>query len=842
MISKSFRITLAIVLAIAFAIPISACQSTSSESTAATYRWDDFDDGSSVLDLSAPYIPANASEFALNIILEEGKLAAEVSPEQLSLAGAIEGWQVESVQRVDDVTLAVNVTNPDAGSTNGAAIAEFALDADAVTIEAEGVDAEEIFAEDASTEEDSSTEAAEEEMTSEEINKELGVEFPTDDDSIIIVNADVETEVDESDIDEDAEDEGLPESYIVAAVFANPYLELDEDSLSLAGNKLTFKMEAADFTLDGRCSAQDLRVVDASGEASSAATVESASVSGSNQIEVTLALASADPSSLDGHFIALSASANETGAEVDGAIGVPDPYLSLEMDYKDDSNAVFVATLNNTDDKLSTSDVKVMVDGTQIQDATVEQGEDSTYKVTVPASAVQSDSVVEVQAGTIKDYAGTEVSDVAAATIAEDAEESRDITDDLVTGIAKEALSSLAEIGWNGLRGKTYATSSSIRDAKLDDALSKLTNVESQLNGVNQRLKTLCDTVASGQDTEVVNVANSLISEICYQEVILDGHLKKFYEAEDNDEREAIAKDVYEKNRQLVDNLAINLGKLHDKILKASAQSDADLIQTYDNMCALTYNWAAQTYESRQQFREEIASVWVNGAETIDLVYGYAVPDGQKVTLDLFDTMTSDVNTLVNTTHSIDETCYRKTSGSDTAYYNYTTGKWFTTTLGTASGKGWDHGCLKFIKGKRYYHHVQVSTPFTDYYVEIGHYKARKNALSTSGTYASTAEVQAMTSRLRNGDTLEDELKKVGLTHAKYLITSESLDGWHSYWYTVNDWFMDTFEVALTTKAGGGFTSHKQHLEGRIGRHKHSGRIVWHSEPSELFVLKYVTF
>ncbi len=288
----------------------------------------------------------------------------------------------------------------------------------------------------------------------------------------------------------------------------------------------------------------------------------------------------------------------------------------------------------------------------------------------------------------------------------------------------------------------------------------------------------------------------------------------------------------------MVDDLAVNLGVLHDKIMKASSRSGKDLIQVFDDMCASTYNWASQTYKSRQQFRNEVAVVWTEGAFLVDTIYGYAAEEDQRVNLDRFDTMTKSISELINNTRSIDETSCKKTKDKDVAYYNYTTGKWFSTTLGTASSKGWNEACIKYHKKGL---HVTAATPFTNYSVKTKKYSANKNALSASGAYGTTAEVKAMVNRLRNGDTLEAEFKGVGLTCAKYLITSERLDGSYMIRYSYNDWYMDTFEIANAKADGSGFTHDKKHYDGRVGK-RNKGHSNWYTKPAEMFVLKYVTF
>ncbi len=873
MLAKTFKTALALILAVTLSVPLSACQSNKSSETTlknSGYRWENFDDGSDYLDLEVPYIPSNVNSFSFNVILEQGKFASELNASQVSLAGAIDGWQIENVTRKDDVTATVSMEKPDGWVENGAAIAQIELNSKAIELESEdAMTDEEADAQASSNEEDA-------EMTTDEINSEKGVEWPTDDESVVIENEDVDLveETDDENADENSAEEKTEEEagdtsenvdnpYVVSAVFANPYLDLEEDSISLKDNKLTLKMKAVDFVLDGRTEKSNLSVLNTNGE-NSKVSVDSAKLSSSAELEVVLNVPNANTDLLDNLFLVLAGNANETESEVKGSLKIPDPYLTVEQDYRDDEKVVLNANLSNTSDTLQASDVKVRVDGQEIEDATIKQN-DGACEVSVPASAVEHDSAIEIQVESVEDYAGQTANDVSASVMVED-EGSRDILTKLAVGVAKDALSTLVKSGYKGLYNSVVNPQSetSIINAKTDEILSKMASLKTNLSNVDRRINTLYDAVQAGQYETIVNNSRTLISKIYNQEILISGKLKKFYAAEGGAAREAALKEFYDNpaNATLINELAVNMGVLYDTIMSASAASGKDLIQVYDDMCATSYNWGKQTYDSRDNFREDIATVWTEGVYQIDTVYTYVTEndesENQEENLKRFQDMSAEIDKLISETHNIDETCYKQTKDGKTVYYCYTNAKWYTSTMGTESGKGWDNAIRKTrydSMNKKYYKKVKdisVSTPFTSYYEKYtdlgrkGYWILNSIDYTTSGkTYATTSEIKAMAGRLHDGQTLEGELKEVGLSTAKYLITSEKLDKHYvkKSKLIFNDWLMDSFEIAKAKSDGSGFVSEKKFFDGWCKPkilEKPQYHENWHIDPKEMFVLSYV--
>ena len=972
MLSKTFKSTLSVILAIALCVPLAACQqgaqtqqsaqNGSSQVTPQAYRWENFDDGSDYLSLDVPYIPANSNSFSFNIILEQGKYSASLSAHQLTLSGAAVGWVVNSIQRKDDVTAAVNISKPEGWVENGAATAQIELAASAVEVPSNAQPDETLNLTDAELDEkaqsgeQSATQsnaqsneqsnaqsneqsgAQEPQPTADEINEALGVEWPTNDSSVVIENVDVDLTADVPDGEgaegaastgdaqgaagstgdtasanaaEPTEDSNEPEvtveddsptfepPYVVSAVFCNPYLDLEEDSITLDGTRATLKMKAVDFALDGRISKDSLSVEDESENSSAYAsanitaansapesqsaniTIETATLTTSSELEVVLNLPADNTDALDSDVLVLAASANETQSDIKGALKVPEPYLTVEQDYKDSEKAVFTATLGGTNAQLEPGSLNVSANDSQLISAQITQTAQNQCEITLPASDISANATsdganaatasatttatLQFEAANITDYAGAPTQNVQAAAVVEEVE-SRDILSDLALGVAKDALSTIAKQGYKGLYAAAInpQTETSIINAKADEILSKVAQVQTQLGNVDRRINALYDTVQAGQYEKIVNDSCTQISRVYNQEVLIAGKMKKFYNAEGGAAREAALKEFYENpaNATLINELTVNMGVLYDTIVCASAASGKDLVQVFDDMCATTYNWGAQTYTSRQNFRENIATVWAEGMIQIDTVYNYVTEnyenESQEANLNRFQEMTDEIDKLINETHKIDESCYKQTKGGKTALYNYTNAVWYTATQGTESGKGWDSAMLKLRTDsvlKKYYKKVtsiSLATPFTSYFRKYtqgtgGFYVADVDFESSGETYASTAQVRAMTSRLKGGATLEGELKDMGFTTAKYLITSEKLDRFiHSKKISntrSNDWLMDCFEVSKANSSGAGFSENKKFYDGwakclcwgKPQYHKN-----WSINPTEMFVLSYV--
>ena len=834
MITKTFKVFLAFVLAFTLCFPLSACQSNSTQTKTSqeSYRWENFDDGSDVLSLDASYIPENVDDFSFNIILEQGTFKDGVSAEHISLLGAIQGWQVESAQKKDDVTASISIKKPNEWNRNGGSLAQIEVSSSAIDLPATEQDVESIK----KAQEEAGNDLSD--KTPEQINEELGLTTPTNNDSIDTTSEYIELSTEEiSQLENETVESDTPTTYPVFAVFANPYLTLEQDSINLVNNKLTLKMKASDFKLDGRIDKSNLKVLDANDQESNI-TIDDAKLSSSSEIEVTLNLPNSDVNDIDDLTLVVNANANETQSDVKGPLKVQDPWLSVNMDNNDGTNSTFVANLNSTNDKISTDDVKVSVDGKQIEDATVKQNNDSSCEITIPSTTAKEDSIVQVSIDNIEDYAGQASLNVTGVSSIDASDQSRGFGTDLILDIGKSLLGEVAKYGFTELYNLIFGEEE-VPGVSNSELLDKLNTIEENLNSTSRRVDALYDLVKAGQYGNVVNETRDLISRISGEEMILKGNLKEYNQAKTKTEKDAALKKFYadSSNKSLLNELAINLGVLYTKTMKADATSGKDLIQVYDDMCASSYNWASQAYKSRQSFRNEISAVWVVGISQLTLIYGGAADGAQDETLNVFSERTKNLNKIINETHVINESCCKKTSGSITAYYNYTNSKWYSFTLGSQTTCGWTY----------------VTTPFSESAKANGWYgkfligfdsKYHMNKLKPTGKkYATTPEIKAMTERLHDKKTLEDELKELGATYAKYLVSSEKFDDSEYKKQSVRyhaDWLMDTFEVAKADREGNGFTANMKHLEGLFVFYpKLKAWKNWATKPEEMFVLNY---
>ncbi len=889
MLEKTLKVALSAVLGVTLCISLGACQQANTNQTQAsgeTYRWDNFDDGSDVLDVDASYIPANVDNFNFNVIVERGRLSDAIKAQDVTLLGAIADWQVTNATKKDDVTASISIKKPEGWGQNGASIAQVGISADVIEPEESATsdisnsndasaaseasatsDASNSNSNDATSSNETAKTQDGSNLTADEVNEERQTEWPNDDSSAIIENTDTDATGEEvqtwnemggvfgegaddalnisSTEETQNQDQDTPATYIVAVVFANPYLNMDTNSLSFKDGKLTLKAQAVDFELKGNIEKKSLSVVNADGKTSNV-SVESAKLASGTELEVVLSVPNSDLSTLDEAYLVLAADANETQEQVQGALKIPDPYLSVSMDYKNDEKAVFIANVDNTNDKISTNDIAVAVDNEQVQGVNVTQNDNGECEISVPASAIQDDSAVEIKVANIKDYAGEATQELSSCASIEEAPESREVpieVKELGKGVGTSLLASLASAGWEQLCRNIFdpGLNTSIYDVTNNELLQKMVELEDKLVDISQQINSLYNTVEAGQYESIVTNTQQVISTVYNQECLLKGKMKKIYSLPDGTAREQATKEFYANsaNTTLVDSLATNMGVLHDKIVQASPRSGKDLVQVYDDMCATSYNWAKQGVTSRTNFREQLATVWSEGTLIIETVYGKAAQDEQADTLTRFNTMTNNVNTLINTTHVIKEDSYQKTSNGKTAYYNYSAGKWFTTTLGSESKDGWDDA---FYGIKRKELRIKATTPFTAHSIKCDDFRNNDHAMTSSGTYATTSEVKAMLARLRDGQTLKEELDSIKLTNAKYLITSEALDaslkvGWHN-----NIWRMDTFEVSACKKDGSGFTHNKTHFDGWV-RNGKSQKNKYHTNsktaPADMFILKY---
>ena len=705
--------TLAIVLAIVLCVPTAACQSGGNTSTSAEgYRWENFDDGSDVLSLDVPYIPSNADSLDFNVILEKGKLADSLSVEDVTLGSALDGWNVDSAERRDDVTLEVKASRPDGLANNGASLASVALGAGTVveveTAESSEQETDQSQAQAQSTDKNKM-------VTSDEVNEMKGVEWPEDamivnkdeeavsietkevvadtpeevasllekiEDCTIDSEEDLEAFAEENSANDDTESVDAVEDtgeaatpYEVYAVFANPALAVDFDKSDVSGKTYKATIEASDFALSTELTMDSFSLVGAD-----SCSIDKVGGQSESEVEVQIALPQDDDvSALEGAQLVLKGDSNESEADVVCAIEVPEAWLDLQFDYTDTEagTVTLIAELNNSKSELNKGNLSLNVDGTEVSPTSVTANDDGTYAVTLDAKSVSDGSAVTASVEGAQNVLGTAV-EVAPCTALVDLDDgTRAITesdlDGLLSELGKKGLTSLASFGWETFFKKVLdpENRAGLYDVSNNEVLSNVVKVQQQLDDLTFIVNALNHNVLTGQKSTEINDARSLISRIKTEELQLCDQVKDIYNTADPVQREEKLRTFAGNTGQkvLIDNLATDLGVLYDKIMGADSSTDHDLITLYDELMALSYNWGAQTYASRQNFRTSLATVWTNGAEIVALAYGIQTKDFEasngktgwswRSYLDTLDEQTKNVNTLINETHAIDMSVYR---------------------------------------------------------------------------------------------------------------------------------------------------------------------------------------
>ena len=921
MLVKTFKTTLAIILAVTLCFPLSACQSNktdSSKTTAEGYRWENFDDGSDVLSLDVPYIPSNSSSINFNVILEQGKLVDIVSAENVAVGGGLNGWSVDSVNRRDDVTLEVNASRPNGLANNGASLASVTLNAETVVLEENATESTE-------TETQSQKQTEDKIYTGDEINEMIGVEWPTDDDSVEIVNKDVSAtsaetdqivadtleevealvkeiengnvkseddlkayeekenaENNEENTDSDEDEETL-EKYEVYAVFANPALTVNFDKSEIKNNTYKATIEASDFALNTNLTKDSFKLENAEG-----CNISEVKCVDEKGFEIKISLPSSeDHSALNDAKLILKGDSNESEADVVCLIEIPESWIDLKFDYADTSaeTVTFSAELNDAKGELTKDNLSLKVNGNDLEPTSVSTNDDGTYSVTVNSNSVSDGSVVTADADGIKNALNKEVDVEAASAIVDLNDETRGIEkldpSNLLPSIGKKGLVALAEFGWEKLYTNVldpeYKTG--LYDVSNNEVLSNIVNVQQQVTDLTYMVDALNNTVLVGQKASTVNNAQSLASRIRTEELQLCDQVKDIYIISDPEKREeALRKFASDKSQQVtIDNLATDLGVFYDLIMSADASTNSDLISVYDEMMALSYNWGAQTYKLRQNFRTTLASTWANGAQIVSLAYGIQTKDAEagktqtgvnrRSYLSTLDWETRNLSTLINETRAIGLKVYRHggdfgnlaqyanhtdedfddlvyiSSFSDWEYqvsesdaqtikeevkelrdlgagkdpltlYCNTTGTWIQTLIGSDTKNKWDKA-LVYTTGNGWTNNREfhASNPFRDYDIDIG-FKMKYHPTATwDSLYLNTTQVNQLLAKLHNGQSLKQELEDIGLNTAQYLVTSDKFDCADKVLWQSNYWYFDTYEVKNATSTIKAFTKDKKHYD-----------------------------
>ncbi|MCI9130050.1 MAG: hypothetical protein HFJ65_07085 [Eggerthellaceae bacterium] len=926
---KSAKAAISAALVAGLCIPLAACQTSPLAETGSDgddIRWADFDDGSDMLSINAPYLTSTADQLTFNVTCEQGTFAEEVDASQISLDGAIRSWTVESAERTDDVTLELTIVRPEGTPNNGASFAYVNVP-DALIRPHDSMELEKT----------ETNIKIEEGLTSDQINEDKGVIWP---DYALIVDEDVEVgeayaeEADAMLVEGGAasgvaaEDAGASDqqaeqapashaAYEVAVMFATPTLELDAGSLELDGSELKATVLAGSFQLPDDLSADDFALEDGEGCA-----VKDVRLISPTEAEVTLSLPEDEGAgALDGSTLTLKADSNESEADVVCSLEVPEPWLALQQSHVNEEGGelVYEATLMNSADALSQDAVQVRVNGEEVSGWKLASEGGGSYSVTLSSDSAPHGSVVEVDVADVTDAAGRQVDVAEAAALADLSDDGRKFGDtlasvldsidfgDLAKAGAKKGLGALAEMGW-----KMFCENSlGMHEVTNNELMDAITQVQEQVADLSAQMGYVRNDVLTGQNRSTIDTANNLLARIKTRELQLSDKVRNIMQEPDDAEQQDLLTSYINGEKAIIDELATDLGQLYHVIMNADSSTNHNLIQVYDDLMAQSYNWGLQTFEQRQLFRANLANIWVNGAQMVMLAYGNS--GDHDAYLDELDKQTKSLDALINQTMVLSaDTCidpvpasskedpaptwdesddwfyngglrddfysgddgdlglsddeyeylrmqaiiagndpsdyedrivqrsdsysgYRAdpTASSNTdasapqKHYCNTTGKWYFGLNGGDTQYAWYKGLA--WPTNSWNPDMIAASPFDMY-------KNGSSVITWGDHYMTTTEAKALADKLHDGQTMKEELESLGMVTAKYLVTSSRLDNKSKVVYVNNDWYMDTFEVALANKAGEGFTKEMQHFDGYkvtdIDSH-----LNWRTEPYDLFVL-----
>ena len=897
MVGKLFKAGMSVVLAVGLSVPLAACQqgqkvsSVEVENESDDNRWADFDDGSEVLSLDTPFFHSNADELNFNVTLEQGTLARDVDAADVTLSGALDGWQVDSAGRADDVTIAVKASRPEGLANNGASVATVSVKQDVVSLPDANEGTEATLQE---------TDTTSKEMTSEEINEENGVEWP---EGAVIVNEDrnaedadqTSGETVETTSAEGAESDEADGTYGVIALFVDLTLTVDFGRSQLDGTTFKVLLVANDLTFYDDIAASSFALEDADG-----CSVADARRVSSTEVEVSIALpAEHGIAALEGALLTLNADANESGASVSCFVEVPEPWLELDIEYTNEEagEVLFNAKVHNGSGALTADNMSVTVGGEEKKPKAVSANADGSYTVTLAASDVGIGDVVTLDADGVANEIGQNVDVKPTATTAELDGDSRGLTgselaDDLLKSAGKAGLAALGEYGWSQLC-KSFLDpecGTSLYEVTNNELMSEVVKAQGQLTDISNQISALSNTVVTGQNETVINNANDLVNTVSTEVLQLRDGYSAVCKKSDPAEREKALKDFAHSSNNvgIINDLATNLGKLYGVIVKASPKDNRDIISVYDELMARSYNWGAQTYENRQSFRNALASTWANGAQIVALAYGCEDSEGarRETYLNNLDRQTKEISKLINQTHAIDSSSYRYMQGKTLknnlaelgAYKDYTDSDYESWIIalrysdededededeeGLDTGKALAEALALYEKYKAiiakgdseaivsYYCHTtgkwyRAYTPADRWSTDWNwgnnpkHSPFEPNAgKSWNDVYLNTGEAKQIAAKLRDGQTLKSELEGVGFTTAEYLVTSERHDDSYRVATLKADWHFDTFEVAKADNRGNGYTRDKEHMHAVWYLDLIMYHVSWYINPTKMFTLK----
>ena len=499
-------------------------------------------------------------------------------------------------------------------------------------------------------------------------------------------------------------------SYEVYAVFANPALTLDVEKSELQGATLSATINASDFVLSSNINKESFELTGADG-----CTIKDAKYVSESVLQVEVSLPSEGAiSALDGAELVLKANANESEADVVCAMSVAEPWLDVQFDYADTSTSTnedtntnadtntganeganagtvyLKAQLNNAKGEITSNNTQLEVNGASVSPRSINKNDNNTYSIALDVQSLESTSLATVSVTGIQNLLGIDA-DVQPCSVLLNATEETRATEkadpeSFFPSLGKKGLAALAKFGWEKFYTNVLDTENvtGVYDVSNNEVLSSVVKVQQQLIDIDTQIKALNNDVLVGQKASIINDANRLISRIKTQELQLSDGISALYKEGSKEKRLAAARAFVEKEKGTIDSLATNLGELYDVIMNADSATNHDLISAYDELVALSYNWGAQTYPYRQNFRESLARVWTTGSQIVDLAYGIQTADAEsgvsstggskRSYLNALQEQTANVSKLINETHAIGMKEYRYGGdwGSVDEYYDYT--------------------------------------------------------------------------------------------------------------------------------------------------------------------------
>lgn len=356
---------------------------------------------------------------------------------------------------------------------------------------------------------------------------------------------------------------------------------------------------------------------------------------------------------------------NVTGGEVPCLLTAAEPWVDVAFDYEDaDAKTVTLAAqFHNSDDELAEDDVTVAVDGKEVADVAVEAKGEGSFGIIVPRGDMTPDSVVSVDVAPMEGVLGRQ-SDPAPASEAMSAlgdSATRDFNvKDIIISNGKSGLSALVQMGWRQVC-KVYldpTLDTSLYDVTSNELLAEVVKMQQQDADVSARITALTDAVDTDAAARSVDAVRSPIEKIASAERHVRGKIDEIQNTADPKERRRLLIELNDEYSVLksIDVIFGELPVLYDLLVNPGYAGawGSNLIELCDNLLAKSYDWGVQTCPSRVSFRENLALVWAQAAQIVELAYGVTNTGEDTDELDGIDEMTRGIDELINVRCKVD--------------------------------------------------------------------------------------------------------------------------------------------------------------------------------------------